>query len=118
MERDMIPVWEKAALTLEETASYMGVGIGVIRALAHASKHGMGDFPAFWVGTSVKVARLPLLTWLADAATSHRDLNQAAQMVKNAEQISEMRGRGRPRKSLASFRMQKSAAYAAALFCI
>ena len=98
MERDLIPIWEKAALTLEETASYMGVGIGVIRALAHASKHGMGDFPAFWVGTTAKVARLPLLKWLADAATSHRDLKRAVAMVKNAEQIGELRGRGRPRK--------------------
>lgn len=98
MERDMIPVWEKAALTLEETALYMGVGVDTIRALAHAARHGMGDFPAFWVGTTAKVARLPLLKWLTDAATSHRDLKQAAQMVKNAEQISEMRGRGRPRK--------------------
>ena len=98
MAKEEIPVWKKAALTLEETASYMGVGIGVIRALAHASKHGMGDFPAFWVGTSIKVARIPLLTWLTDVATSHRDIKRAVQMVKNAEQIGEIRGRGRPRK--------------------
>ena len=98
MERDMIPVWEKAALTLEETAAYMGVGVDTIRALAHAAKYGMGDFPAFWVGTTAKVARLPLLKWLADVATSHRDLKQAARMVENAERMSETRGRGRPRK--------------------
>ena len=98
MAKEVVPVWEKAALTIEETAAYMGVGVDTIRALAHAARHGMGDFPAFWVGTTAKVARLQLLTWLADAATSHRDLKQAAQMVKNAEQISEMRGRGRPRK--------------------
>ena len=84
MERDMIPVWEKAALTLEETASYMGVGVDTIRALAHAARHGMGDFPAFWVGSTIKV--------------SHRDLTKAAAMVENAKQMSETRGRGRPRK--------------------
>ncbi|MBF1684347.1 MAG: helix-turn-helix domain-containing protein [Selenomonas sp.] len=84
MERDMIPVWEKAALTLEETASYMGVGVDTIRALAHAARHGMGDFPAFWVGNKIKV--------------SHRDLTKAAAMVENAKQMSETRGRGRPRK--------------------
>ena len=101
MERDMIPVWEKAALTLEETALYMGVGVDTIRALAHAARHGMGDFPAFWVGTTAKVARLPLLKWLADAATSHRDLKRAAQMVENAEKIGMTRRRGRPRKQIA-----------------
>ena len=84
MERDMIPVWEKAALTLEETASYMGVGVDTIRALAHAARHGMGYFPAFWVGNNLKV--------------SHRDLTKAAAMVENAKQMSETRGRGRPRK--------------------
>lgn len=98
MAKEVIPVWEKAALTIEETAVYTGIGDKLIRALAHASKHGVGDFPAFWVGTTAKVARLPLLTWLADVATSHRDLKRAAQMVKNAEQIGEIRGRGRPRK--------------------
>ena len=45
-----IPVWEKAALTIEETSAYMGIGTEQIRALAHAARHGMGDFPAFWVG--------------------------------------------------------------------
>ena len=84
MERDMIPVWEKAARTLEETASYMGVGVDTIRALAHAARHGMGDFPAFWVWNKIKV--------------SHRDLTKAAAMVENAKQMSETRGRGRPRK--------------------
>lgn len=98
MEKDLIPIWKKAALTAEETAAYMGVNRDLIRALAHAAKHGMGDFPVFWVGTSVKVARFPLLTWLADVATSHRDLKRAAQMVENAKQMGEMRGRGRPRR--------------------
>ena len=98
MASDLIPVWEKAALTIEETAAYMGVGVETIRALAHAAKHGMGDFPAFWVGTTAKVARLPLLNWLADVAASHSDLKRAAWMVENAERMSETRGRGRPRK--------------------
>ena len=98
MEKDLIPIWEKAVLTGEETSVYMGIGTEQIRALAHVARHGMGDFPAFWVGKSIKVSRRALLQWLDDVATSHRDLKQAAQMVKNAEQISEMRGRGRPRK--------------------
>ena len=98
MEQELIPIWEKAALTAEETAAYMGVNRELIRALAHAAKHGMNDFPAFWVGTSIKVARPPLLSWLADVAVSHKDLKQAAAMVVNAKQTDEMRGRGRPRR--------------------
>ena len=39
MERDLIPIWEKAVLTIEETASYMGVHENLVRALANASKH-------------------------------------------------------------------------------
>jgi hypothetical protein len=95
-----IPVWEKAALTIEETASYMGVHENLVRALANASKNDLNDFPAFWVGRVIKVARKPLLKWLADVATSHRDLKRAAAMVENATKV-EMR-RGRPRKRIIS----------------
>lgn len=99
MAKEVIPVWEKAALTIEETSSYLGINENLIRALAHAAKHGLNDFPAFWVGRVVKVARKPLLKWLEDMATSHRDLKRAGQMVENAVNM-EMR-RGRPRKQIA-----------------
>ena len=92
MEKDLIPIWEKAVLTIEETSAYMGIGTEQIRALAH------GDFPAFWVGKTIKVSRRALLQWLDDVAVSHRDLTKAAAMVENAKQMSEARGRGRPRK--------------------
>lgn len=98
MEKDLIPIWEKAVLTIEETSAYMGIGTEQIRALAHAARHGMGDFPAFWVGNKIKVSRRALLQWLDDVAVSHRDLTKAAAMVENAKQMSEVRGRGRPRK--------------------
>ena len=98
MERDLIPIWEKAVLNVEEASAYMGIGVEQIRALAHAARHGMGDFPAFWVGKTIKVSRRALLQWLDDIAASHRDLAKAAAMVKNAQQMSEARGRGRPRK--------------------
>ena len=39
MAKEEIPVWEKAALTIEETASYIGVHENLVRALANASKH-------------------------------------------------------------------------------
>lgn len=98
MERDLIPTWEKAVLNVEEASAYMGIGVEQIRALAHAARHGMGDFPAFWVGKAIKVSRRALLQWLDDVAVSHRDLTKAAAMVANAKQMSEARGRGRPRK--------------------
>lgn len=98
MERYLIPTWEKAVLNVEEASAYMGIGVEQIRALAHAARHGMGDFPAFWVGKAIKVSRRALLQWLDDVAVSHRDLTKAAAMVENAKQMSEPRGRGRPRK--------------------
>ena len=99
MARDLIPTWEKAVLNVEEASAYMGIGVEQIRALAHAARHGMGDFPAFWGGKTIKVSRRALLQWLDEVAVSHRDLSKAAAMVENAKRMSEERGRGRPRKS-------------------
>lgn len=104
-----IPIWEKAALTADETAVYMDVDVTLVRALAHAAKHGMNDFPAFWVGTSIKVARLPLLSWLADAAASQKDLKRAAAIVENAKQVETARKRGRPRKKIVEGRYELNA---------
>lgn len=109
MGKELIPIWKKAALTVEEAAAYTGVRIELIRALAHAAKHGMNDFPAFWVGTSVKVARLPLLSWIADTAMSHRDLKRAAAIVENAQQVETARKRGRPRKRITEGRYEINA---------
>lgn len=100
MGKEPIPIWKKAALTVEEAAAYTGVRIELIRALAHAAKHGRNDFPAFWVGTSIKIARGPLLQWIADTAVSHKDLQHAAKIVENAEQLEMTRRRGRPRKRI------------------
>ena len=96
-----IPVWEKAALTIEEATAYTGIGERLIRSLVHASLHDRSDFPVFRIGDTSKIPRLPLLKWLADAATSHRDLKRAAQMVENAAKMEIQRGRGRPRKQIA-----------------
>ena len=94
-----IPVWEKAALTIEEATAYTGIGARLIRSLVHASLHDRSDFPVFRIGDTSKIPRLPLLKWLEDAATSRRDLKRAAAMVENATKV-EMR-RGRPRKQIA-----------------
>ena len=94
-----IPVWEKAALTIEEATAYTGIGERLIRSLVHASLHDRSDFPVFRIGDTSKIPRLPLLKWLEDAATSRRDLKRAVAMVENATKV-EMR-RGRPRKQIA-----------------
>ena len=95
-----IPIWEKAALTIEEATAYTGIGERLIRSLVHASLHDRSDFPVFRIGDTSKIPRLPLLKWLEDAATSRRDLKRAATMLENAEQIQMTRRRGRPRKQL------------------
>ena len=101
MAKEAIPLWNKAALTIEETAAYTGIGERLIRSLVHASLHDRSDFPVFRIGETSKIPRLPLLKWLEDAATSRRDLKRAAAMVENVEVMSKVRRRGRPRKMIA-----------------
>ena len=101
MAKEVIPIWEKAALTIDETAAYTGIGGKLIRALAHASLNERSDFPAFRIGVTVKIPRLALLKWLEDVSISHRDIKRATEMVENAEQIQMIRRRGRPRKQVA-----------------
>ena len=99
-----IPVWEKAALTIEEATAYTGIGERLIRSLVHASLHDRSDFPVFRIGDTSKIPRLPLLKWLEDAATSRRDLKRAAAMIENAVTAQTIRRRGRPRKQIAEGR--------------
>ena len=94
----MIPVWEKAALSVEETIALTGFGRDTVRALTFAAMNNVGDFPAFRIGRSIKVARLPLLDWLRDVALSHRDLKRAEAIVTRAKEMASAPKRGRPRK--------------------
>ena len=93
-----IPVWEKAALSVEETIALTGFGRDTVRALTFAALNDVGDFPAVRIGRSIKVARLPLLDWLRDAALSHRDLKRAEAIVAHAREMAAAPKRGRPRK--------------------
>ena len=97
-EVEVVPIWEKAALTVEETIAFTGIGRDTVRALVFAALNDVGDFPAFRVGKSIKVARLPLLDWLRDAALSHRDLKRAEAIVAHAREMAAAPKRGRPRK--------------------
>lgn len=101
MAKESIPLWQKAALTIEEASAYTGIGERLIRSLVHASLHDRSDFPVFRIGVTSKIPRLPLLKWLEDAATSRRDLKRAASMVENAMTAQTTRRRGRPRKQIA-----------------
>ena len=95
---ESVPIWEKAALTVEETIALTGFGRDTVRALTFAALNDVGDFPAFRIGRSIKVARLPLLDWLRDAALSHRDLKRAEAIVAHAREMAAAPKRGRPRK--------------------
>ena len=97
-ESATVPIWEKAALTVEETIALTGFGRDTVRALTFAALNGVGDFPAFKVGRTTRVARLPLLDWLRDVAQSHRDLKRAEAIVANAKEMAAAPKRGRPRK--------------------
>lgn len=93
-----VPIWEKAALTIEETVALTGFGCNTVRALTFAALNGAGDFPAFRIGKNIKVARLPLLDWLRDVALSHRDLKRADAIVAHVREMAAAPKRGRPRK--------------------
>lgn len=97
-EVEAVPIWEKAALTVEETIAFTGIGRDTVRALVFAALNDVGDFPAFRIGKNVKVARLPLLDWLRDVALSHRDLKRAEAIVAHAREMAAAPKRGRPRK--------------------
>lgn len=97
VEKDLIPIWEKAVLTVEEAAALTGIGRDVIRALAHQSLHSVGDFPVFTVGTSLKIPRLSLLEWLSEAAACGRNLKHVETAVEEAKKAAEGK-RGRRRK--------------------
>ena len=97
-EVEVVPIWEKAALSVEETIALTGFGRDTVRALTFAALNDAGDFPAFRIGRSIKVARLPLLDWLRDAALSHRDLKRAEAIVAHAREMAAAPKRGRPRK--------------------
>lgn len=51
-----IPIWEKAALTLEEAAAYSNIGINRLRQLTEGDRNGL----VLWVGSKRLIKRRAL----------------------------------------------------------
>lgn len=60
---ELVPVWEKAMLTLEEAAAYTGVGIHKLREISYAPDNGV----VLWVGNKRMYKKEKLVEFLENA---------------------------------------------------
>ena len=51
-----VPIWEKAALTLEEAAAYSNIGVNRLRELTHGDQNTL----VLWVGSKRLIKRRAL----------------------------------------------------------
>ena len=63
MSTEKIPVWEKANLTLEESAAYSGIGVNKLREMSNAENCAY----VLWVGNKRLIKRKLLEKYLASA---------------------------------------------------
>ncbi|WP_304408056.1 excisionase [Bacteroides acidifaciens] len=63
MSTEKIPVWEKANLTLEESAAYFGIGVNKLREMSNAENCAY----VLWVGNKRLIKRKLLEKYLASA---------------------------------------------------
>ena len=63
MSTEKIPVWEKANLTLEESAAYFGIGVNKLREMRNAENCAY----VLWVGNKRLIKRKLLEKYLASA---------------------------------------------------
>lgn len=61
--KNSVPIWEKAALTLEEAAAYSGIGQNKIREISNAKNC---EF-VLWVGNKRMIKRKQFEKYLASA---------------------------------------------------
>jgi hypothetical protein len=62
-DSDRVPIWEKAALTLEEAAAYSGIGVNKLREVSNARDC---DF-VLWVGSRRLLKRRQFDAYIARA---------------------------------------------------
>ena len=60
---EIVPVWEKALLTLEEGAAYTGVGIHKLREISYDQDNGV----VLWVGNKRLYKKQKLVDFLENA---------------------------------------------------
>ena len=63
MSTEKIPVWEKANLTLEESAAYFGIGVNKLREMSNAENCAY----VLWVGNKRLIKRKLIEKYLASA---------------------------------------------------
>ena len=63
MSTEKIPVWEKANVTLEESAAYFGIGVNKLREMSNAENCAY----VLWVGNKRLIKRKLLEKYLASA---------------------------------------------------
>lgn len=61
--KNTIPIWHKTNLTLEEAATYSGIGINKLRAMSNSESCKF----VLWVGSKRLIKRKQLDEYLADA---------------------------------------------------
>lgn len=59
--KNSVPIWEKAALTLEEAAAYSGIGLNKIREISNADNC---EF-VLWVGSKRMIKRRQFDSYIA-----------------------------------------------------
>lgn len=53
MSQNQVPIWEKAALTLEEAAAYSNIGVNKLREMTNDDNCSF----VFWIGTKRLIKR-------------------------------------------------------------
>ena len=65
MEKQAVPIWEKANLTIEEAAAYFGIGTNKLREITSNPDCGF----VIWIGTKRLIKRKKFEKYLEDVDT-------------------------------------------------
>ena len=65
MEKQAVPIWEKANLTIEEAAAYFGLGTNKLREITSNPDCGF----VIWIGTKRLIKRKKFEKYLEDVDT-------------------------------------------------
>jgi hypothetical protein len=74
-----IPLHLRTALTAEEAAALTGLPVRLLRAEAYfaRAKPKLSNFPAMWIGDKLMIPRQPLVTWVEQEGSRHRQFSLA-----------------------------------------
>lgn len=97
--KEMIPVYRKAVLSLEEAAAYGNISGLIIKAYALLARDKRGGFPCFWAGNTIKIPRIAFEKWLEDMGHKNEcfEFKIIRAIIKNAQEQDKPKV-GRPKK--------------------